>query len=1586
MANTNFNVAPYYDDYDESKKFHRILFKPGVAVQARELTQLQTILQNQVSRHGDHVFKDGTFVKGGEQVLKRDADFIKIQDSFVDVLGGAVDVTQLEGASFTCAGTGVTGTIVKAVSGAETQTNKKTIYVNYTNSGNDKQTQAALRNEIINVQLDSGTRQIRVVDELNSTGKGVLYTVTEGIMYVNGYFVKHDTQTVVLSRYDVFPSVRCGILVEERIVNFDEDETLLDPAQGTYNFNAPGADRLQYVTTVTAYKYLDENGAIPNAPGFYEMMVLVNGQKTKVVKQTEYAKIAEELARRTFAESGDYTVEPFRFNIRESQRSVDNQGIFSNNLGDANTLIITSEGGYAYVSGFEQDFRQVESTLLPLRKGTDTRSFTDVKVAVDYGNYVVVNEVVGSFDSTSFKKINLRDAAHQGITNAEYLNNPNGNIIGSATLRSLQFKETSTTTGGDDYYLFLQDVKVTGTGNTFSDVKSFEILDGSTTVGYADAVQTYDIVSANNVTKLEDKLLNGLIRPLIYPGTKSATNIELNRKLYLQESSVTGPSITFNSSSTKGAPLAATNDISKRDRYMLVCTSSVANTTTAIAGHTFDINTTTGVGFLTSNTGVNNLQDYFAVGDLVTPNATNLFVVTGFNNSANATVKELGGTGTLAFSGSTLYRSFEPGTIIHLDKLGSDGTERTVSVVGNDVTIDLNETFSPGISVDAYFQTNKPDASFATKSKVSNQKVVINTNTHPNGSTGPYNLGISDLLEVQKIIRTPFEDTATTPDEANNSHVDITSLFTVDNGQRAGFYDHAKIVPVAGQSFSNCNIGVVYRRFTHTRGDATPYFTVGSYPINDGAVYDANTQIRTYQIPFFVDPVLGSGFDLRECIDLRPAKVDTAAATTSFAGATVNPATTFAYDSNYGALPIFNDVLEVDTEHYLPRIDKVILNKNGELLIKEGVSDFNPKIPVDIPDALTLARVVIPPYPTLSPYVGQSQNRADLAAVLVNQDNQRYTMSDIGEIEKRIDRLEYYTSLSLLEKEAADLSITDADGNDRYKNGIIVDNFTGHGVGKVKDPDYKVSIDLKTKSMRPSFELNTVDYELDSASLNNVQRAPKEIIITATTTTAVTATSSATFNGNVVASSGATGRLLYFINDQVGGNHKFCLEAINEDSGIFSVGVTVNVPGVSDGTSQDFTITAIRRPRLSPLVTKAYENITLVTQPYSTDIIGISPSDAAEYAGKIKLIPDFDNWVDTETKPDLIQNLDGDYDNWQTLANAWGTQWGDWETYWAGSTAKKEKVGSYYNNTGYRYGWGHGQGGYGFQGWGGWWGWSQTRTDVVEYTTTTTEKQSRLGTQLDVTPDFKKTNLGTRVVDVNIVPYMRSKEIVGLATGMKPGTKLYAFFDDIDVTEDVIYGWPDNANSNIDIENARADIPSDVTIPVANNSADLVTDSKGNLFFTFILPNTEQKKFRTGSKVFKLTDINANDLRSHTTIATTTYEATGLTQAKQDTITSTRNGKLSIDTVVDQRKVITTDKTRDAEVYQRYWWNNWNKIDGSLADGFQPNGSIYPYGYNYYGYPYYNGYNAYNWGNGYGYGNVGTGNYGQTSTSVQIIN
>ena len=81
-----FNVDPYYDDFLKAgtdtltpqEKYHKVLFRPGIAVQARELTQLQSILQNQVTQFGSHMFKEGSLVIPGGNAYNNEADYVKL--------------------------------------------------------------------------------------------------------------------------------------------------------------------------------------------------------------------------------------------------------------------------------------------------------------------------------------------------------------------------------------------------------------------------------------------------------------------------------------------------------------------------------------------------------------------------------------------------------------------------------------------------------------------------------------------------------------------------------------------------------------------------------------------------------------------------------------------------------------------------------------------------------------------------------------------------------------------------------------------------------------------------------------------------------------------------------------------------------------------------------------------------------------------------------------------------------------------------------------------------------------------------------------------------------------------------------------------------------------------------------------------------------------------------------------------------------------------------------------------------------------------------------------------------------------------
>ena len=79
---TDLNVAPYYDDFDSSDNFVKTLFRPGFAIQARELTQLQSVLQNQIEKHGSHMFKEGAMVIPGQIFFSKQHYSLKLASTY----------------------------------------------------------------------------------------------------------------------------------------------------------------------------------------------------------------------------------------------------------------------------------------------------------------------------------------------------------------------------------------------------------------------------------------------------------------------------------------------------------------------------------------------------------------------------------------------------------------------------------------------------------------------------------------------------------------------------------------------------------------------------------------------------------------------------------------------------------------------------------------------------------------------------------------------------------------------------------------------------------------------------------------------------------------------------------------------------------------------------------------------------------------------------------------------------------------------------------------------------------------------------------------------------------------------------------------------------------------------------------------------------------------------------------------------------------------------------------------------------------------------------------------------------------------
>jgi len=330
---------PYYDDFDDTKKFLRVLFKPGYAVQARELTQLQTLLQNQIAKFGSHIFKDGSQVFGGGVSLGS-AEFVRANISFA-TSGSIQNVTELKNTILTQVTSEITARAKIIDILAPTSTDNNYVLVLQYLTG-DK----FVSNGYISVENINTSTTIFYPSSVTSgaavTGVCQTISVDSGIFYVDGFFVNNDPQITTLHVIrDNIRKFRDPILTEEGVTNrigfeivrttvtAETDSTLVDPARGFYNYNAPGADRYQIQLSLTTQEF-DPASVEPGefvTEDFVELARTVKGVLDYVKKVPTYAELVDTLARRTYDESGNYTVKPFELEVKNHYRD-DTYSIF----------------------------------------------------------------------------------------------------------------------------------------------------------------------------------------------------------------------------------------------------------------------------------------------------------------------------------------------------------------------------------------------------------------------------------------------------------------------------------------------------------------------------------------------------------------------------------------------------------------------------------------------------------------------------------------------------------------------------------------------------------------------------------------------------------------------------------------------------------------------------------------------------------------------------------------------------------------------------------------------------------------------------------------------------------------------------------------------------------------------------------------------------------------------------------------------------------------------------------------------------------------------------------------------------------
>ena len=365
---TNLNVSPYFDDFNADDNYHKVLFKPGYPVQARELTGLQSILQDQVDKFGQHFFKEGAKVIPGNTAYTRNYHAVEINNTH---LGFPVDyyIEQLEKRKIVGLQSGVTAIIDKILKSSESERGSLTLYISYISTGS---VEGAEVKEFLNGELLTADTDILTGPEnnpfipsgesfasaiaTNASSKGSAFSITSGVYFVRGTFVNVEDETIVVSQYDNSPNCRVGLKVSEEVINSDEDESLTDNSKGFNNYAAPGADRLRIKCSLFSKPIDDFNDA-----NFVELAEIKNGVLRSQTKSTQYSMIGDELARRTYSESGDYTTKSFSVTPKESLNDgMGNGGVYDKGefsyqgtLASEDLAQYAISPGKAFVKGYE---------------------------------------------------------------------------------------------------------------------------------------------------------------------------------------------------------------------------------------------------------------------------------------------------------------------------------------------------------------------------------------------------------------------------------------------------------------------------------------------------------------------------------------------------------------------------------------------------------------------------------------------------------------------------------------------------------------------------------------------------------------------------------------------------------------------------------------------------------------------------------------------------------------------------------------------------------------------------------------------------------------------------------------------------------------------------------------------------------------------------------------------------------------------------------------------------------------------------------------------------------------------------------
>jgi hypothetical protein len=1347
-------ISNYHDDYvtpdvndntPGDKNYLRILFKPGYSVQVRELNQLQSALQDQINRLGSSFWKKDVAVLGGKASFLPAINSVKLNLS-----------TSIDGTSYTTAFVAENAkTIVDSSNNLRGEVlgyervggDIYKFYYTYTNSGDggEKTFSADVNrsHEIILKNIDSTIPEVglsSVSNALLSASDGIGYASAivceSGVFFTKGSFVAVPTQTIFLDKVDVDTTFTgyATLEINENIVSYSSDITLLDNANGTPNYSAPGADRYQIDLSLSWITKTDYEN-LTNTSEYIKLLYVNASRPEEITLGNEYAEINNILAKRTSEESGNYTVNPFGIQIRELYDGdalpvnciVSGTRYKIQSLGTTPTNTWTNMGaGASPVIGTEFVAGVNATGIASLLNTTGRVS----EVEYIHGVYKAdtLDAVGYSFSSLSQKKAAIADAKGKYNVTLEpsvaYVDGYRVNLDRALNLNAPKARTTNRAS---------VDISANIGSYFIGDIQA-GILPTLSTV--SNTYNLYAFVGAPpSGSTLTDGIIIGTCKIRSFESTGTSAS-EYRCFVY---------DIIF-------------NDVTPTADWNIRRFNNIAK----IAGNGFFYNVTSdNLLQQTNNTSVFPLPHSAA---------RTLEAVTFYSQQYFTGTTSTAGAITLNAEDNTIFNDPD-GTIVVVGNTVRASTTYNISASSDSKTLTITPISSAWSSGATYSITAKVKVTNANLDARVTKSITSTTDsiTVSNGINNVFYLSKTDIIRIKAVLHT------------SNSDNDITSLFELfDDGQRDTYYTNGRVRYIGTGALSG-TISVEYEYYARFGGNILSrravMYTVDSYSSNNNSVGTLYDDIPSYK-----------GVKLSDVIDFRH---DLVYATSGGALGSL------AANTNKLVLDP-NTPISALTTFYLPRIDKVVVNSRSQFSIVQGVPSLTPVEPASPKNAMTLYTLEIPAY------------TAEITGIVKKYvDNRRYTMRDIGAIEKRISNIEYYTSLSLLERAANDKPIFDAAG-ERFKSGILVDNFVGHAVGDVFDPAYTCSVDRASNILRPRYNTNNIDLVIDSST-------------------------------------------------------------------------AIDNTGIQTADAEKIRIH-------DSLITLNYDEVELISHLKASDHISVHPHIYAKISGSIRLSPSADNWKDTVTRPDLVVQDDSAFDAIRFIAedpslDILGTDWNNWERAWGGISTTRTPVGS-------------------------------GRRTGVQTITSTEFIDTRIGTLTTLGESNIQKSLGENVVETTIIPFIRSRRVYFHATGLKANTRVYPYFDDKDISSytNAVIGndsgkfiVPTTISDNITLrfdDVSASDLPEPESGFTAYG-APLVTDSSGQLFGSFIIPNNDSMRFRTGERAFKLTDDVRNSL-SESSFASTQYISSGILETSQETILSTKTPQFNVEQLSETNSGVAT--------------------------------------------------------------------------------